>query len=228
LSNANFLEHNQQNEMEQVWKLYNTLPTLAEADEGFSDREAIFTALGELLREYDNAFGVCLVHAHCTLTEGEIMLCEENVSHPVEVQSAPAHYPERWLSSGQPYEFTTRRTQEPPFELLAKFKALTGGSDFVGLYHADGKPGTRVEWTEGRNNITAEYCEPMEGGSTTETAWLLEHTDEFKPTVKAVCHVRCKVQTTAQGGNHLGKSVANGFGRNLTGIAGTTEHIKYE
>lgn len=52
---------------------YNTLASLGYADETFTNRQNIFEKVGSLLAAYP-AFGLCLVHAHCKLHDGEIML----------------------------------------------------------------------------------------------------------------------------------------------------------
>ena len=116
-------------------ELYNTLPTLADAEERFTHREQIFVACRSLLAKYENNFGICLVHAHCNLSDGEIMLARGNVSQPEKISKLAEYYPERWLSSGTPYEFTTRLTTAPPVALVEAFNQLTvqlGVLDLVG------------------------------------------------------------------------------------------------
>ncbi|EGC47661.1 hypothetical protein HCEG_06876 [Histoplasma capsulatum var. duboisii H88] len=84
-----------------VATLYNTLPTLEDAEKRFVEREKLFAAVGQLLAEYGNVFGLCLVHAHCILTDDEIMLARGNVSQPEKATSLVEYYPERWLCSGE-------------------------------------------------------------------------------------------------------------------------------
>lgn len=69
--------------MDHVARLYNTLPSLSEADERFFNREKAFDLISKLLSQHGNVFSVCLVHAHCTLREGEIMLSSGETSQPV-------------------------------------------------------------------------------------------------------------------------------------------------
>ncbi|KAF1963922.1 hypothetical protein BU23DRAFT_635940 [Bimuria novae-zelandiae CBS 107.79] len=66
--------------MEHLWRSYNSLPTLLEANDRFKDREQLFSNLARLLSKYGNVFGVCLVHTHCELLKGEIMLEKDDVS----------------------------------------------------------------------------------------------------------------------------------------------------
>lgn len=105
--------------------LYNRLPTLGEAEERFTERGPVFTAIGSPLAEYGNVWGACLVHAHCKLAEGEIMLGKESISQPESALELVEYYAERWLSSGEPYEFTTRRTTAPPVALITAFNNIT-------------------------------------------------------------------------------------------------------
>ncbi|GAB1310697.1 hypothetical protein MFIFM68171_00907 [Madurella fahalii] len=78
-----------------VARTYNKLPTLIEANEKFTDREPFFAAVSGLLSQYNYGFGICLVHAHCTLTDREIMLSRGAMSEPVLASEASAYNPER-------------------------------------------------------------------------------------------------------------------------------------
>ncbi|KAL5331526.1 hypothetical protein ACEPPN_001060 [Leptodophora sp. 'Broadleaf-Isolate-01'] len=100
--------------MAEVSQLYNKLPTLGDADDTFVDRDNVFKILAVLLAEYGNTFGLCLVHNHCKLIEGEIMLQKGNMSQPEKLENAGVYYPNRWLSGGVPYEFTTKQSPTPP------------------------------------------------------------------------------------------------------------------
>ena len=111
--------------MATVTTLYNTLPTLEDAAKRFADHEDMFAAVKGLLLEYQDVFGLCLIHAHCTLADGEIMLSRGNTSEPEKVTALQGFYPERWLPSGDAYEFTTRPTIPPPTSLLEAFHQLT-------------------------------------------------------------------------------------------------------
>lgn len=47
---------------------------------------------------------------------------QPNVSQPERIEHAPPfYYPDRWLATGEPYEFTVRRSEKPPAELVARF-----------------------------------------------------------------------------------------------------------
>ncbi|EMD38034.1 hypothetical protein CERSUDRAFT_122837 [Gelatoporia subvermispora B] len=97
--------------MSTLTQLYNALPIVEDADARFQDREALFEKLAPLLAQYGNQFGICLVHAHCSIDEGEKMIAKEYVSEPL--RDTPC-YPERWLASGEAYEFNINPTQSPP------------------------------------------------------------------------------------------------------------------
>lgn len=194
--------------MEQVWKYYNTLPSLLEAKERFNNRERFFLAVAHLLSTYNNMFGVCLVHAHCILSEGEIMLAEGNVSQPVHVSTAPTCYAERWLSSGQPYEFTTHPTQEPPDSLVKGLRSLTGDDDALGLYFivsGDVKEASVItlEWTEGRKNLVREMKLEDWEQRTVGTAWALDIDKPVKMAPVVYCVEYCIIDTSRTG-NHTG------------------------
>ena len=93
--------------MTAVAHLYNTLPTLGDADPKFIERDSTFKQLGKLLSNYDGGFGACLVHAHYRIAEGEAMLVTGNISKPVQPEEKESCFPERWMVDGTPYEFTT-------------------------------------------------------------------------------------------------------------------------
>ncbi|KAM3519317.1 hypothetical protein MY4038_009817 [Beauveria bassiana] len=124
-----------------VAHLYNTLPTLGHADDQFVNRDSVFEQLAELLAKYDNAFGICLVHSHCKLADGEIMLAKEDISEPVQLALIEQYYPERWLANGTAYEFSTRKTDDPPQDLVDEFYRITHGiglQNILGFYHIEG------------------------------------------------------------------------------------------
>ena len=95
--------------------LYNSLPSLEEATNKFTNRAHIFSKLASLLSKYEHKFGVCLVHVHCKLEESEIMVASGHVSQP---ECNVDCYPVCWLASGEPYEFTKEPIVTPPPELF--------------------------------------------------------------------------------------------------------------
>ncbi|KAJ5711948.1 hypothetical protein N7488_006104 [Penicillium malachiteum] len=125
--------------MAEIAQLYNTLPTLGEADEKFDNRGSAMKLIAMLLAQYNNVFGLCLVHANYELSEGEVMVARGNVSQPEEINQGDV-YPERWLSDGGPYEFTARHTSMPPSSLVKEFQRITSAvnlQDVLGLYQID-------------------------------------------------------------------------------------------
>ncbi|KAJ5382384.1 hypothetical protein N7517_000295 [Penicillium concentricum] len=170
--------------------LYNNLPTLEDAEKRFIDRETIFTAVGSLLAKYGNHYGLCLVHAHCNLTDEERMLSRGNISQPEIYTLLGNYYPERWLSSGDPYEFTTRPTVSPPAALVDEFNSLTAVIGVLGLYHiGDEVNGKMIEYTEGRRNILVPLSDTDESQASnhTETAWNLGKGDPVTIACMIVC-----------------------------------------
>jgi hypothetical protein len=183
--------------MTDVVSLYNSLPTIKEANKNFVDRTQLFSKLAPLLAAYEYKFGVCLVHAHCKLEEGEKMVASGHVSEP---QKDLQCYPERWLASGDPYEFTTEPTATPPAELFAEFKAVVGSIGLLGLYAAGNNPRSEIlqEWTEGRKNITRVVTATEIGPGDIETGWLPGTAD---PTTMR-CVARCEERNTDHNHEH--------------------------
>ncbi|GBE81645.1 hypothetical protein SCP_0400160 [Sparassis crispa] len=179
--------------------LYNNLPTLGEADDKFVDRANIFAKVGPLLAKYDNKFGLYLVHAHCSLEDGEKMVASGNVSEPVKDASC---YPERWLATGEAYEFNTEHTEVPPAALFVEFRSLVGDMTAVlGLYYAGNvTPGMMLlEHTEGRKNIVEAIDVGI--GNTKDavpTAWL----PDAKDPVTMACVIECDTRITRTGSAH--------------------------
>jgi len=107
-------------------ELYNNLPTLQEAQEQLTSipggPENVLNALAPIFK-FHPKYGICLVHAHCTLANGEKMVSSGRISEPV-VDEAGDCYPERWLANGVPYEFSSTPTVEngsPPSNLIKSF-----------------------------------------------------------------------------------------------------------
>ena len=202
--------------MADVAKLYNTLPTLQEADDSFVDRGKLFAALKTLLSEFGFAFGLCLVHAHCELEDDEIMLSRGRVSEPERVSEASQScFPERWLASGEPYEFTTRPTTAPPAALLDGFRRLTSDVKVLGLYHIDRvqqKADKMLECTQGRKNVLMEFTDADQANAASHiaTAWDLSSFDPV--TVSCSVIIYCIRTLTDDGTDlvHTGESDIQG------------------
>jgi hypothetical protein len=183
--------------------MYNSLLTVEEASSHFTLRDAIFAKLAPLLSNYDHKFGVCLVHAHCTLHLGEKMVATGNISQPVDVtSSAISHYPERWLANGEPYEFTKEPTASPPPELFAEFNGIVGDVKVLGLYFiGEGPRELNLEWTEGRKNIT-KVISLDESKGCVETAWL----PGTASPVQMACATWCYPEYGSHSSSHSGSS----------------------
>lgn len=159
--------------MTTVTALYNSLPSIGDADKKFVNRSQIFSKLSPLLAAHENKFGVCLVHRHCSLEEGEMMVATGNISQP---ERNVQCYPERWLATGEPYEFTRKPTRLPPQELLEEFQRIVHGVDVLGLFYihdGDHLGGITIERTEGRKNIVEIVPRDYSSSSTgIATGWL--------------------------------------------------------
>jgi hypothetical protein len=164
--------------------MYNSLRTIVDANKCFVQRDIIFSQLAPLISKYDTQFGVCLIHSHCSLEPGVLMIATGNVCEPQPADTP--HYPERWLASSEPFEFTTDVTSTPPAELFAEFQRIVGNIGVLGLYFVGASAGTlKMEWTEGRKNMTKTVSE--HGCRSVETAWL----PGTKNPTQLACTVSC-------------------------------------
>ncbi|THU75594.1 hypothetical protein K435DRAFT_974760 [Dendrothele bispora CBS 962.96] len=170
-------------------------------------RQRIFPEIGKLLESFGRLWGVNLVHTHCTLAEGEVMLARGNVSQPEPLSNEMRIYPERWLSDGRAFEFTTEYTESPPPELLEKFRELIGNySGVLGLYYAgsyNDQPDATIilEHTDGRKNITNVVSAACATGNT-QTAWLPDGSGALP--VQMACTLWCDTRNTRNGSVHKG------------------------
>jgi len=156
--------------------IYNSLPTVFDADKQLSqiDRDAVFSKLAPVLAKYQYQFDICLIHAHCKVEHGERMIEVGNITQPEDAASFGTFYPDKWLSTGEPFEFTSTPTSDPPPELFTELSQITGGINVLGLHFA-GTPrkGRWVERTEGRRNIWApDTGDVTPGFVRIKTRWL--------------------------------------------------------
>ncbi|KAJ7223284.1 hypothetical protein GGX14DRAFT_351892 [Mycena pura] len=158
--------------MPHIAAMYNSQRTLEEADQAFTDRDAVFTKLAPLFIQYGLQYGVSMLHAHCFLAAEEVMVADGNVCSP---STEGVAFPCSWLANGDPFEFRRDAVPAPPTELLTAFAEAIGpkNADILGLvYTGDMEPGkVLLERTEGRNNIT-EVVDPDIGVGNLQTAWL--------------------------------------------------------
>ncbi|KID97318.1 hypothetical protein MAJ_06693, partial [Metarhizium majus ARSEF 297] len=158
----------------------------------------------ELFRRHgvDKILGLCLVHKHSLLNDGERLTDVRGTSNPLTFN---AGQPSIWKfnADGQrlaPLEYSLDQGEinwqdsniqdflTEFFKLLKAMRAI----DILGLcgYPGDGYPG-RVEFTSGRSNVNftpdeaQKYLSSMSGG-TREAAWF--YTDDFQ---KRGCKCNC-------------------------------------
>jgi|ERR1700722_18211814 len=174
-------------------QMYNNLPSIEEADERFTNREATFAKLAPILAEFNHQFGVCLVHAHCKLEQGEKMIAQGKITQP-ELNTDLVHYPDRWLPNGQPFEFTTKPTTSPPAKLVNELQKITGPDGVLGLFYKSDDV-KELEHTEGRKNIMEEVTD-LTGTDHLETAWLPNFDGV---TLLAGCTKYCQMSLGASG-----------------------------
>jgi hypothetical protein len=165
--------------MTTVAALYNTLPSIEEADRRFINRGEIFSKLTPIIAPYADKFGVCLVHRHCALEEGEMMVSTGNISQP---ERNVQCYPERWLPTGEAFEFSREFSSAPPQELFTEFRNLVRDIGVLGIFvvqEEDRKGELIMEHTEGRQNIVTRGG-TRSGSSGITTSWTLGKTGWIK------------------------------------------------
>jgi len=120
-------------------ELYNTLPSLHDArirlESVPGGATNLLNKVAPILKNHPQ-FGICLIHAHCTLTNGEKMIATGRISEP-KIVSDEACFAERWLANGIPYEFSSTPTVEggaPPADLVSRFedRLTTLSKDILG------------------------------------------------------------------------------------------------
>jgi len=137
------------NEFDNHAAFYNSLLIVEDAAAALNrveDRRTIFEELTRLLARYPNGarsgaqFGICLVHRHFELDDGEKMVSHGNITQP---QSQPRSPPiglyraSRWTAEGKPFEFTRDETKPLPDDLPPKFQTIVNkyNVEVLGLHH---------------------------------------------------------------------------------------------
>jgi len=126
-------------------QLYNTLPTLSEASEAFTNRGELLPRLAQLFaapeyRKY--AFG--LVHHHYDLLLGEWMVTTDRISAPELISSPPdpSIVVDRWTAQSEPFEYARvspgdQALPPPPEGLLKSFEEIVGKENkYLGMFTA--------------------------------------------------------------------------------------------
>ncbi|TFK33893.1 hypothetical protein BDQ12DRAFT_400627 [Crucibulum laeve] len=163
---------------------YNTIRLLCSANAHVQQKlEEILQNLGDTrFYEWENQFGMCLVHRHFKLKEDEVVLERDLVSQPE--ASASPRYPERWVKLDDKYmayEFTNLPTSSPPKRLWDAFIEVVGNagmSDVLGLFYLpsqilEGKLAVETASEEKRMN-TVEYRSTLPAStSTIRSGWRI-------------------------------------------------------
>jgi len=99
------------------------------------------------------------------------MVADDKISQPERVKDSEC-YPERWLVTGEAYEFNRKETISPPQKLLEEFRTIVGDVKVLGLFYAyEREGGIALERTEGRRNII-EIVPHHTPRRALTTAWL--------------------------------------------------------
>lgn len=226
---------------------FNSLPTIEDAymDLSNRDQDRLFSDIGKIFVEHkvEGLFGLSLLHNHFLLEENEILVNIGPVSVPWKTTSLAPQLQNvnssAWMFTSDgitPYEFIHSESAVAAIENFPEFlHALherldaLGLSNTFGIYAVDGKDndGLRVEFTQGRANITLPFdIDPQVGSQNfIEAMWEFEGVDngELKvllarlyykfnnitgfnetPLAMKKCKVTCRYGTnTGHRGRHL-------------------------
>ncbi|KAG6888388.1 hypothetical protein C0995_008709 [Termitomyces sp. Mi166 len=191
------LQHSGTNVDDSLAILYNSLPSIQEANKMFrtEDRPNIFAAVAEVLKRFEPVYALSLIHAHCTIVPGEVMVARGNVCQPEFIDPSDC-YPVCWLSDGL----------APPQELLEEFRERVGhyasvlGLAYKGPHMKDLETTSHLdlEHTLDRANITTPLAQPRdELGDSVEAQWIPSCNDGVISALK--CTQSCKPSSTRTG-----------------------------
>ena len=182
------------NEFDNHAAFYNSLLIVQDAAAALNrveDRRTIFEELTRLLARYPNGagsgaqFGICLVHRHFRLYNGEKMVSDGDIARPQSQPGSPPIgdlYPaSRWTAEGKPFEFTRDETKPLPDDLPPKFQAIVNKYDVkvLGLYYVEDPTlsrGVGIERLDsGTRSHIVRYGEPLPPSKVlVETDWVLQ------------------------------------------------------
>ncbi|PMD59494.1 uncharacterized protein K444DRAFT_562381 [Hyaloscypha bicolor E] len=175
--------------------VFNTLPSLHDADAEFKERNAaaiMKTALAGIFTKYkvEGFLGVQLLHRHFRLENDERLVDAGGASVPWSNEGSEALdsriLPVSWAFEGEayhPYEFKfvppTQELHEPvvPEPFLAEFNEALKAHDLQGVLGIRSlKPGfgnkPEMEITNGRSNVTFDYdSDAAEDDNAIEASW---------------------------------------------------------
>ncbi|EKD03069.1 hypothetical protein A1Q2_02518 [Trichosporon asahii var. asahii CBS 8904] len=144
---------------------YSGLPSVNEAHRSLEDVQfdAIKADVGHLLAHFGDSFGMCLVHHHFDLLDGEVMAeGEDGVCKPRLTASGDKFYPKRFDRHGKAYEFSTVPQEPVPEVLFQAFRTLVPETVHLGLYsrQGDDEDADVVEVTEANDSERAHRMVP--------------------------------------------------------------------
>jgi hypothetical protein len=199
---SNMFDHN--------W--YNSLLTIKEADEAFTNRDQLFERIVPLLArsEFREKYNLSLVHRHVVLEAGERMVATGLITQPEKVsEPTPSDIiPSSWTATGIPFEWTRVKASEeviqpPPAELIKELSEIVGEGSVLGLTLAQELVPDGQIWCERTDSKTRQHILEMQpvdepSGDNTQgakrpskhfTSWMIT-TLSGKPTICKGCSCR--------------------------------------
>lgn len=186
---------------------YNQLLIIDEADSQFKQqlsaagisREDLFLQLAPLFAKKEQTgkkpYGICLLHRHYLLNDGERMVSSGNSIQP-STDKSPNIVADRWFASGQEFEHTC--AEAPLYDIpsfLSEFKAINDvhGINILGVTYIPDLDNLGEEFTmfeekgsKDREQITTIVRQSSLNPDTTiEATWII-HGDPNQP-----CRGRC-------------------------------------
>lgn len=140
------------------------------------------------------------------------MVSRGPVSEPKQPKDSGQYYPERWMSDGSAYEFTTRKTDQPPQDLVTDFHRITKSVNLqgtLGLYHIeadrDAPPVTGDEGSLSRAEGKGGFSGCI------RLCWAWHEVDEIKDGIRRLADTIQNIRQRIKKGEDLGGQMAIGI-----------------
>ncbi|KAF2966551.1 hypothetical protein GQX73_g7028 [Xylaria multiplex] len=173
----------------------------------YFDNQDIWLELLQSYREHDLYWIHEITEDEITFNHTIRTLSTYGLVEPELAAELLEYYLERWLPSGEAYEFMTQPTITPPATLAQSMHNITLRAGVIGSHHIDKESkqsGKVIERTEGCKNILSPYTDEDRARIEiqTETAWDLSSLGPVTMTCNQI--IICDSRTTRNGAVHKG------------------------